>query len=35
MVASTKYGVPWQKVLTINVENRSEAVILEKKIKSR
>ncbi len=34
-VKSTKSGLPWNLVLTFNVENRSEAMKLEKKIKKR
>lgn len=34
-VASTRSGVPWILVLQIKVETRSEAVILEQKIKKR
>jgi len=32
---STKYGIPWLLVKTIEVESRSEAMRLEKKIKGR
>ena len=32
-VLSTKTGIPWELVLQIEVLNRSEATILEKKIK--
>ena len=32
---STKSGLPWELVLTLNVENRLEALKLEKKIKKR
>ena len=35
IVPSTKGGVPWKIVLTLEVSNRSEAMILEKKIKKR
>ena len=35
LVPSTKTGVPWNLVFTLKVENRSEALILEKKIKKR
>jgi putative endonuclease len=34
-VPSTKTGVPWELVLQIEVLNRSEALILERKIKKR
>jgi len=34
-VKSTKYGIPWELVLQIEVETRSEAIILENKIKKR
>lgn len=34
-VKSTKNGLPWQLILKIKVLNRSEALILEKKIKKR
>mgnify|MGYP004748519451 CR=1 FL=1 len=34
-VPSTKSGVPWDLIKTINVLNRSEALKLEKKIKKR
>ena len=34
-VPSTKTGTPWYVVLQIEVSNRSEALILEKKIKKR
>jgi len=32
---STKSGLPWDLILTLKVENRSEALKLEKKIKKR
>ena len=32
---STKSGIPWQLVTTIDCDNRSEAVKLEMKIKKR
>ena len=35
LVPSTKYGRPWSLVLQIEVSNRSEALVLEKKIKKR
>ena len=35
MVPSTSYGRPWRVVLQIEVENRTEALILERKIKKR
>ncbi|MDO5979991.1 GIY-YIG nuclease family protein [Flavivirga spongiicola] len=35
IVPSTKYGVPWELVLQIEVLSRSEAMILERKIKKR
>ncbi len=35
LVKSTKSGVPWDLVTTIYVENRSEALLLEKRIKKR
>ncbi|WP_027126727.1 GIY-YIG nuclease family protein [Gelidibacter mesophilus] len=35
LVPSTKTGSPWNLVFTQKVENRSEALILEKKIKKR
>ena len=34
-VRSTKGGLPWEIVSTIAVENRTEALKLEKKIKKR
>ena len=34
-VSSTKYGIPWIVVLLIEVSNRSEALVLEKKVKKR
>ncbi|MDH3321905.1 MAG: GIY-YIG nuclease family protein [Flavobacteriaceae bacterium] len=34
-VPSTKSGLPWELVLTLKVETRSEALKLEKKIKKR
>ncbi|MCE2612518.1 GIY-YIG nuclease family protein [Flavobacteriaceae bacterium D16] len=34
-VPSTRYGVPWKLVLQISVSNRSEALLLEQKIKKR
>ena len=34
-VPSTKSGLPWELVLTFSVENRSEAMKLEKRIKKR
>ena len=33
LVLSTKTGAPWDLILTQNVKSRSEALILEKKIK--
>ena len=35
IVPSTKNGVPWILVLQLEVSTRSEAMILEKKIKKR
>ena len=35
LVPSTKYGSPWKLVLQLDVSNRYEALILEKKIKKR
>ncbi len=35
IVPSTKRGIPWLLVLQIEVDSRSEAVVLEKKIKKR
>ena len=35
LVKSTKRGVPWDLVTTIDVANRSEALLLEKRIKKR
>ncbi len=35
MVKSTKAGTPWVVVKTFEVNTRSEAMILERKIKSR
>ena len=35
LVVSTKYGVPWDLITTFEVESRSEALLLEKKIKRR
>ena len=34
-VSSTKHGIPWKVVLQLIVLNRSEAMILESKIKKR
>jgi putative endonuclease len=34
-VQSTKFGIPWKLVLKIEAANRSEALILEKKVKKR
>ncbi|TVZ27915.1 putative endonuclease [Gillisia sp. Hel_I_86] len=34
-VNSTKYGMPWKIVLQMEVSNRSEAMLLESKIKKR
>lgn len=34
-VLSTKSGLPWVLVLTLQVQNRSEALKLERKIKKR
>ncbi len=34
-VPSTKSGLPWVLITTFDVENRSEAMKLEKKIKKR
>ena len=35
LVRSTKGSIPWKLVLQIEVSNRSEAVVLERKIKKR
>ena len=35
LVVSTKSGMPWELIFTQKVKNRSEALILEKKIKKR
>lgn len=35
LVPSTKSRTPWDLVFTVKVSNRSEALILEKKIKKR
>ena len=35
MVKTTKPGIPWIKVWTIPIDSRSEALKLERKIKSR
>ncbi|MGB3608605.1 GIY-YIG nuclease family protein [Psychroserpens sp.] len=35
LVGSTKYGVPWELITTIETITRSEALILERKIKKR
>ncbi|MEW4925127.1 GIY-YIG nuclease family protein, partial [Algibacter sp. 2305UL17-15] len=35
LVASTKHGVPWDLIITFKVENRSLALLLERKIKKR
>ena len=32
---STKYGIPWELVKTFMCETRSDAILLEKKIKKR
>jgi len=34
-VQSTKFGIHWKLVLKIEAANRSEALILEKKVKKR
>ena len=34
-VKSSKFGIPWKVVLQIKVSNRSEAMLLENKIKKR
>ncbi len=34
-VQSTKFGLPWDLILQIEVSSRSEAVVLERKIKKR
>ena len=34
-VPSTKYGIPWKLVLQLEVSNKTEALILERKIKKR
>ena len=34
-VKSTKSGIPWELVLQLEVFSRSEALLLEKKIKKR
>ena len=35
LVKSTKTGIPWKLILTVPIETRSEALILERKIKNR
>ncbi|WP_346883895.1 GIY-YIG nuclease family protein [uncultured Algibacter sp.] len=35
LVSSTKSGSPWEIILQIEVESRSDAMVLEKKIKKR
>ena len=35
LVPSTRQGVPWKLVLHVQVSSRSEAILLEKKIKKR
>ncbi|MCM4169069.1 excinuclease ABC subunit C [Arenibacter sp. H213] len=35
IVPSTKSGIPWELVLQIEVLSRSEAVVLEQRIKNR
>ncbi|MCW9037847.1 MULTISPECIES: GIY-YIG nuclease family protein [Altibacter] len=35
LVPSTKYGIPWNLILQIEVDDRSQAMMLEKKIKDR
>jgi len=35
IVPSTKSGTPWELVLQLEVSDRSEAMLLEKKIKKR
>ncbi len=35
LVPSTKGGIPWELVLQIKVPDRSEAMVLERKIKKR
>ncbi len=35
LVKSTKYGIPWELKLKIEVSSRSSAVLLERKIKKR
>ncbi|MBV7267856.1 GIY-YIG nuclease family protein [Winogradskyella luteola] len=34
-VPSTRIGIPWKVILQIEVNDRSEAMLLEKKIKKR
>jgi putative endonuclease len=34
-VPSTKSGIPWEVIKTINCESRSSAILLETKIKKR
>ena len=31
---STKYGIPWELITSFSLPNRSDAIILEKKIKA-
>ena len=35
LVRSTKGSIPWKIVLQLEVSNRSEAIVLERKIKKR
>ena len=35
LVPSTKRGIPWKLVLRLEITSRSEAMLLEKKIKKR
>jgi len=35
IIPSSKGGIPWKLILQIEVSNRSEAMLLEKKIKKR
>ena len=34
-VQSTRFGIPWRLVLQIEVSNRTEAIVLERKVKKR
>jgi len=35
IVPSTQYGIPWKLVLQVEVDNMTQVLLLEKKIKKR